>query len=277
MYGYIYETTNLINGKKYLGKHKSSEFDPEYKGSGTLLWKAIIKYGWSNFKTRMLCPCFSEEELNDEERFIIDYSGAIESDEYYNLAVGGYGGGTPGVPKSSEFSIKMSKIMTGRKLSASTKVKISQNNRKIWKGKHLSEETKRKISESRKALNLDLSGENHPFYGRHHTPETKAVLSEKNRNVSDEVRAKISAAHKGIPLTDEHKSKIGEAHRGVPLTDEHRQNISLGRLGMRFSEDHKSNLSKARVNARYHCTCKFCRKEFLGKSPRSSICNDCRN
>ena len=34
MYGYIYITTNLINGMKYIGKHKASMFDPAYKGSG---------------------------------------------------------------------------------------------------------------------------------------------------------------------------------------------------------------------------------------------------
>lgn len=277
MYGYIYETVNLVNGRKYIGKHRSEMFDPSYKGSGSVLKRAFDKYGWDNFSVRMLCPCFDEEELNEEERFLIEYFNAIESNEYYNLAVGGHGGGTPGIPKSAEWASKMSRTMTGRSLPTSTRIKISQNNSRFWKGKHLPEETRRKISESRKALNLDLSGENHPFYGRHHTPETKAKLSEKNKNVSDEVRAKISAAHKGIPLTDEHKSKIGEAHRGVPLTDDHRQNISSGRLGMKFSEDHKSNLSKARANARYRCTCKLCNKEFLGRSPRSSTCDDCKS
>ena len=34
MKGYIYETTNLINGKKYIGKHKSNKFDHNYYGSG---------------------------------------------------------------------------------------------------------------------------------------------------------------------------------------------------------------------------------------------------
>ena len=67
VYGYIYETTNLVNGHKYIGQHASSEFDPNYKGSGKLLWQAIHKYGWDNFKARMLCPCFSQEELDDEE------------------------------------------------------------------------------------------------------------------------------------------------------------------------------------------------------------------
>ena len=37
MFGYIYETVNLIDGKKYIGKHKSSKFDSKYLGSGTYI------------------------------------------------------------------------------------------------------------------------------------------------------------------------------------------------------------------------------------------------
>jgi len=36
MYGYIYETTNLINGKKYIGQSKG-KFKPLYLGSGVVL------------------------------------------------------------------------------------------------------------------------------------------------------------------------------------------------------------------------------------------------
>ena len=44
MFGYIYETTNLINGKKYIGKHKSRCFDVKYYGSGKLFRKELEKY-----------------------------------------------------------------------------------------------------------------------------------------------------------------------------------------------------------------------------------------
>lgn len=54
MFGYIYETTNLINGKKYIGKHISSIFDVNYLGSGTHLKNVINKYGKENFEVRLI-------------------------------------------------------------------------------------------------------------------------------------------------------------------------------------------------------------------------------
>lgn len=33
MYGYIYETTNNVNGKKYIGKRVSNIYDKYYLGS----------------------------------------------------------------------------------------------------------------------------------------------------------------------------------------------------------------------------------------------------
>ena len=50
MYGYIYETTNLINGKKYIGQHVSETFDKDYYGSGKAFLNALRKNGKENFK-----------------------------------------------------------------------------------------------------------------------------------------------------------------------------------------------------------------------------------
>ena len=57
MYGYIYKTTNLLNGKIYVGKHKWSKegcLDENYLGSGTYLTRAIDKYGKENFICEIL-------------------------------------------------------------------------------------------------------------------------------------------------------------------------------------------------------------------------------
>lgn len=89
MYGYIYLTENLVNGKKYIGQHRRTEFDTTYYGSGVLLSKAIQKYGKEHFKVTVLCECFSEEELNEKERLFIAEHNAVESCNYYNIADGG--------------------------------------------------------------------------------------------------------------------------------------------------------------------------------------------
>jgi group I intron endonuclease len=90
MYGYVYITTNLVNGKKYIGQHRSKEFDPNYKGSGKLLIKAFEKYGWDNFSTELLEECSDQESLGVRENYWINYYNAVESDKYYNILPGSF-------------------------------------------------------------------------------------------------------------------------------------------------------------------------------------------
>jgi len=91
-YGYVYITTNLINGKKYIGMDKWDEFSDSYLGSGIHLNRAIEKYGKENFKKEILCECETEEELIEKEIYYIDLYDAVKSKEFYNLKKGGIGG-----------------------------------------------------------------------------------------------------------------------------------------------------------------------------------------
>jgi len=62
--GFIYKTTNLINNKIYVGKHKTSANDG-YLGSGLILGYAVDKYGKENFKREILeYGKFREKQVN---------------------------------------------------------------------------------------------------------------------------------------------------------------------------------------------------------------------
>ena len=50
---YIYKTTNLINGKIYIGQ-SIRKFSKSYLGSGVKILNAIKKYGKENFKVEIL-------------------------------------------------------------------------------------------------------------------------------------------------------------------------------------------------------------------------------
>lgn len=91
MFYLIYQTTNIINGKIYIGKHKTKNIDDGYTGSGKLLKRAIAKYGRANFKTIILFNCENEEEMNAKEREIVNQT-FISSENVYNLCEGGQGG-----------------------------------------------------------------------------------------------------------------------------------------------------------------------------------------
>ena len=81
-YYLIYQTTNLVNGKIYVGQHQTYNLDDGYIGSGTLLQKAIQKYGIDKFERKILYYCQSEEELNAKEREIVNEDFVNRKDTY---------------------------------------------------------------------------------------------------------------------------------------------------------------------------------------------------
>ena len=52
-FGFIYITTNWINGKRYIGQRKFSDGWTTYLGSGKRFKQALKKYGRKNF-TRLI-------------------------------------------------------------------------------------------------------------------------------------------------------------------------------------------------------------------------------
>lgn len=95
MYGFIYITTNHVNGKKYIGQKSYSQSNwKTYLGSGIYLNRAINKYGKENFSKEIIENCETKEILDEREKYWIDYYNAVESNDFYNIASGGEGGNT---------------------------------------------------------------------------------------------------------------------------------------------------------------------------------------
>jgi hypothetical protein len=89
MVGYIYKTTNKLNGWIYIGQHKTSVFDKSYKGSGKVLSEAFEAFGKENFSTEVICWAETLEQLNELEDVWIS---AYRAENCYNIAGGGNGG-----------------------------------------------------------------------------------------------------------------------------------------------------------------------------------------
>lgn len=196
----IYITTNLINGKKYIGR--DSKNDPKYLGSGHGLLRAIKKYGKQNFKKEILEECADFDELQEREEYWLNYYDAGRNDEFYNMH-NHSSGGSLGINISDETRKKLRDFNLGKKLSL---------------------ETRRKMSESRR-------GNKNHFFGKTHSDESREKIKEARRNqvihISEETKQKISDAQKGIPRkkhSEESKQKIKESLKR--FFELRRQNVS---------------------------------------------------
>ena len=104
IFGFIYEITNKVNGKKYIGKkqcirkikrkplkgktrnridHKESDWKT-YTSSSNELNEDIKKYGKDNFEFRILRVCGSKWELGYEEIKEQIARDVLRRDDYYN-------------------------------------------------------------------------------------------------------------------------------------------------------------------------------------------------
>lgn len=164
---YVYITTNLINGKRYIGQHNGT-LDDSYIGSGVALLTAIKKYSKSNFKKEILQICLTQEELDNAEKYWINKYNAVSDKNFYNIAEGGLGGNPiAGLSEEEETERR-------RKISEALK---GDKNPFYKKGFH---------------------GEDHPMWGKHHTQEAKNKMRLKKlgKTLTEEHKNKISENNK---------------------------------------------------------------------------------
>ena len=112
----VYITTNLINGKRYIGRDKRN--NPNYLGSGVYLKRAIKKYGKENFVKEILEECSSMKDLILAEAYWLKLYNVANNQNFYNIindAIGGVTYGFRGKKHSVESRKKIGDKSLGRK------------------------------------------------------------------------------------------------------------------------------------------------------------------
>jgi group I intron endonuclease len=117
----VYLTTNLVNGKIYVGVHNDSRTG--YKGSGYALKHAFKKYGKQNFKRQILHYCLEANHAYELEAQIVD-QWFVNRKDTYNLALGGKGGAS----QSDAAKKKLSESRMGMKFSDEHRENIRLSN-----------------------------------------------------------------------------------------------------------------------------------------------------
>lgn len=92
----MYQTTNIVNGKLYIGCHSTDNIEDGYKGSGLLLKHAIAKYGASKFVRTVLFIFDNPTEMFSKEKELVNEEFVTRHD-VYNIMLGGNGGLNKGI------------------------------------------------------------------------------------------------------------------------------------------------------------------------------------
>lgn len=194
----VYKITCLVNGKYYVGCHKTDNLDDGYMGSGVLITRLVKKYGLQSFTKEYLAIFDNPNDMFEMESQIVNEEFLV-NESTLNLALGGNGGWmTVNSTLTHEDRQKISKTGNdafGKKLkSDSYAMKLHKENFKLcqrgfqekldsgWRvsgftGKHHSEEHKEHM---RKVMSQKQSGEKNSQHG---TCWMYSLIESKNKKV----------------------------------------------------------------------------------------------
>ena len=235
----VYQITNLLNNKIYIGAHCTNNINDNYMGSSKSLKKDIKELGKQNFEKIPLHVFDNQEDMRKKEAELVTKEFCLREDTY-NIMKGGIqtftwigtvvvkdkDGNKSRVYKEDPryLSGELVGVKTGINLSEEHKDKILQSHLGI---KH-TQETKEKMKLSR--------------VGRIYTQETKDKISKSNlgKKRTQETKDKISQASKKqlrFPCTQEQKEKLRQANFGQKRTEEAKEKMRQSQLGKKRSQE----------------------------------------
>ena len=155
----VYKITNKVNGKYYIGVHKTDDPYDGYMGSGVAIKNAIKKYGKQNFIQEILFVTESKNDAYEKEKELtVDFL----KEDNYNMRQGGVGGfsrdnARKGYTNSLEKLTKEQLSDNGKKGYIAANIDPVESGRKggiANKGKPKSEEHKQKLRDTWKRKKL---------------------------------------------------------------------------------------------------------------------------
>ncbi|OQA91948.1 MAG: hypothetical protein BWY26_00045 [Elusimicrobia bacterium ADurb.Bin231] len=182
-YHFLYKTTNLLNGKFYIGVHSTDNLDDGYLGSGRILRYSIRKYGIENFKIERLEFFEDKEKLFKREKEMVNES-FLKNPLCMNIMIGGKGGNNGKGEKWYKEHINLMlqaqwkdpKFIEEHKKRCSKNLKGSPNSSR-FKGKKHSDETILQMRNTHH-LNGDQKGTKNSQFGTcwiHNDKENKKI------------------------------------------------------------------------------------------------------
>ena len=150
----VYRTTNLTNGKYYIGCHCTFKLDDGYLGSGMRIQRAIAKYGRENFKLQILQFFETREEALAREKELVTEE-LLKDPMCMNLKPGGNGGWSH--DQLVQLALRARKRLAQLyELDPDRRIRMGESTRKLfregkmtkftWKGRKHSDQTKSKMS-----------------------------------------------------------------------------------------------------------------------------------